>query len=90
MHDKGYYHSYLEEALVTNTPTIPQALVPLPKTPARATALPAIVRREGILLNPALSVQGGRHAIPRGQDSGNLRPAGQPDPRPGRPAASPR
>ena len=59
-----------------NTPDHPQALVPLPKTPAAVTALPAIVRREGILLNPALSVQGGRHTIARGQDSGNLRPAG--------------
>ena len=43
---------------MTTTPDHPQALVPLPKTPARAPALPAIVRREGILLNPALSVQG--------------------------------
>ena len=47
MHDKGYYHSYIEEALVTTTPDHPQALVPLPKTPARATALPAIVKRGG-------------------------------------------
>ena len=30
-----------------NTPDHPQALVPLPKTPARATALPAIVRCRG-------------------------------------------
>ena len=30
-----------------NTPDHPQALVPLPKTPARATALPAIVQRGG-------------------------------------------
>ena len=57
-------------------PTIPKPWFPSPKTPARATALPAIVRREGILLNPALSVQGGRHTIARGQDSENLRPAG--------------
>ena len=65
MHDKGYYHSYCQQVLMTNYPRpFSQALVPLPKTPARATALPAIVRREGILLNPALSVQGGRHAIP--------------------------
>ena len=64
-HDKGYYHSYCQQVLMTNYPRpFSQALVPLPKTPARATALPAIVRREGILLNPALSVQGGRHAIP--------------------------
>ena len=33
MHDKGYYHSYIEETLVTTTPDHPQALVPLPKTP---------------------------------------------------------
>ena len=30
-----------------NTPDHPQALVPLPKTPARATALPSIVQRGG-------------------------------------------
>ena len=32
---------------MTTTPDHPQALVPLPKTPARATALPSIVRRGG-------------------------------------------
>ena len=34
---------------MTTTPDHPQALVPLPKTPARATALPSIVRRGGDL-----------------------------------------
>ena len=38
---------HIEGALVTTTPDHPQALVPLPKTPARATALPSIVRRGG-------------------------------------------
>ena len=34
---------------MTTTPDHPQALVPLPKTPARETALPSIVRRGGDL-----------------------------------------
>ena len=46
-HDKGYYHSYKRTAPGPNTPDHPQALVPLPKTPAAVTALPAIVRCGG-------------------------------------------
>ena len=34
MHDKGYYHSYTEEALMPDYPTlIPKTTTPTPETP---------------------------------------------------------
>ena len=39
MHDKGYYHAYLEEALVTPTPDDPPALVLPPQNTRQGDGL---------------------------------------------------
>ena len=82
MNDKGYYHSLKKHIRDLTRPTIPKPSFLSPKYPPGRRPCPPSCGAEAILLNPALSVQGGRHTIPRGQDSGNLRPAGQPDARP--------
>ena len=44
MHDKGYYHSYLEETLMPDYPTlIPKTSTPTPETlPSGGIQLPAL------------------------------------------------
>ena len=47
MYDKGYYHSLKEHTRDPTRPTIPKPSFLSPKTPARSTALAAIVQRGG-------------------------------------------
>ena len=47
MHDKGYYHSLKKHIRDLPRPTTRQPSFLSPKTPARATALAAIVQRGG-------------------------------------------